>query len=59
MARGITNNTMRTIMIVAGVVLVIGLLTAGLVIPLVVIFLLLLVLGGGALMYRKMGPPER
>lgn len=59
MASGVSNNTMRVIMIVAGVVLVIGLLTAGFVVPLLGILVLLLVLGGGALLYRNMGPPER
>lgn len=53
------SNTWKTILIIGGVGLVVALMTAGLVIPMVAIVLLLAVLGGGAMLYRKAGPPTR
>ena len=53
------SNLWKTILIIGGVGLIVALMTAGLVIPLVAMLLLVAVLGGGALLYRKAGPPSR
>ncbi len=50
---------LKPILIAAGVLLVIALATFGFIIPLVAVILVLVVLGGGALLYRAGGPPER
>ena len=55
----ISNSTWKTVLAVAGVVLVIFTFISGYLIWGVALFVLLLVLGGGALLYRKAGPPER
>lgn len=55
----VKRNTWQTILIVLGVVLVIGMLTSGYAIWGIAILILLLAFGGGALLYRKQGPPSR
>ncbi len=55
----VKRNTWQTVLIVGGIVLVIGMLTSGYVIWGLAILLLLVGLGGGALLYRKHGPPSR
>lgn len=52
------SSTWKVLLIAAGVLFVIGLLTAGFIVPVIAIVLLILVLGGGALLYRTQGPPE-
>ena len=53
------SNVWKTILIIGGVGLVLALMTAGLIIPLVAFALVAAVIGGGALLYRKAGPPSR
>lgn len=53
------SKAWKIILIVAGVVLVIALMTAGFIVPLIGAVVLLIVLAGGALLYRSAGPPER
>lgn len=54
-----SNSTLRNIFVIAGIVLVIALLFAGYAIWGVALLIVLLAMGGGALLYRKTGPPER
>ena len=54
-----SNATLRTIFLIAGIVLVVFLLIGGNLIWGIAVLVLLLVLGGGAMLYRKAGPPER
>lgn len=54
-----TNSTLRAIFLIAGIALVIFLVIGGYMIWGIAILVLLLVMGGGALLYRKAGPPER
>lgn len=54
-----SNSTLRNIFVIAGIVLVIVLLFAGYAIWGVALLIVLLAMGGGALLYRKTGPPER
>lgn len=54
-----SNSTLRTVFIVGGIVLVAFLLIGGNLIWGLAVLVLLLVMGGGALLYRKAGPPER
>ena len=53
------SNTLKIILMVAGVVLVLGMFFAGFIVPVLALVLLLVVLGGGALLYRSAGPPQR
>ena len=53
------TRPLKPILIVGAVLLVIALATFGFIVPLVAVLLLVLVLGGGALLYRTSGPPER
>jgi hypothetical protein len=53
------NKIWNVILVLAGIGLVIALLTAGFIVPVAAAVLLLIVLGGGALLYRIGGPPER
>ena len=54
-----SNNTLRNIFVVAGIVLMLALFFAGYAIWGVALLIVLLAMGGGALLYRKAGPPER
>jgi hypothetical protein len=54
-----SNSTLRTIFIIAGIALVAFLLIGGNLIWGVAVLILLAVMGGGAMLYRKAGPPER
>jgi hypothetical protein len=56
---GISGSAWKTILILAGIVLVTFLIISGYLIWGVALLVLLLVLGGGALLYRSAGPPER
>ncbi len=55
----VKRNTWQTILIVGAVLIVIGMLVSGYAIWGIAILVLLLALGGGALLYRKQGPPTR
>ena len=55
----ITNSAWRTILAIAGVALVIFLIVSGQLIWGIVLLVLVVALGGGALLYRKAGPPQR
>ena len=54
-----SNSTLRTIFLVGGIILVGFLLIGGNLIWGLALLVLLLVMGGGAMLYRKAGPPER
>ena len=54
-----SNTTLRTIFLIAGIALVAFLLIGGNMIWGIAVLILLLVMGGGAMLYRKAGPPER
>ena len=54
-----SNTTLRTIFLIAGIVLVVFLLIGGYLIWGIAALVLLLAMGGGAMLYRKAGPPER
>lgn len=54
-----SNNTVRNIFVVAGIILMLALFFAGYAIWGVALLIVLLAMGGGALLYRKAGPPER
>ncbi|CAN5538690.1 hypothetical protein BH24GEM3_BH24GEM3_07900 [soil metagenome] len=53
------RKTWQTILIVGAVALVVGMLTSGYVIWGIAILFVVLALGGGAMLYRKLGPPPR
>ena len=54
-----SNNTLRNIFVVAGIILMLALFFAGYAIWGIALLIVLLAMGGGALLYRKAGPPER
>lgn len=54
-----STSAVRTIFLVAGIALVIFLIVGGYLIWGFALLVLLLAMGGGALLYRKAGPPER
>ncbi len=54
-----SNSTLRNIFLVAGILLMLALFFAGYAIWGVALLIVLLAMGGGALLYRKAGPPER
>lgn len=54
-----SNNTVRNIFVVAGIILMLALFFAGYAIWGVALLIVLLAMGGGALLYRTAGPPER
>lgn len=54
-----SNRTLRTVFLIAGIVLVLFLLIGGNLLWGISVLLLLLVMGGGAFLYWKAGPPER
>jgi hypothetical protein len=56
MAR-IRSSAWTTILMIAGVLLIIGMLVSGYIIWGIALLLLVLALGGGALLYRSQGPP--
>jgi hypothetical protein len=58
MAR-IRAQTWRTILVVALVVLVLGMVATGLLGWFIAILIVLLAMAGGALLYRTLGPPPR
>lgn len=58
MAR-IRSQTWKTILIVALVVFVVGMLVSGLIGWFIAILIVLLAMGGGALLSRTLGPPRR
>ncbi len=53
------RKTWQTVLIVGAVALVVGMLVSGYAIWGIAILFVLLALGGGALLYRKQGPPSR
>ena len=54
-----STSAVRNIFLVAGIALVIFLIVGGYLIWGFALLVLLLAMGGGALLYRKAGPPER
>lgn len=56
MAR-IGTSPWTTILAIAGVLLIIGMLISGYVIWGIALLIIVLALGGGALLYRSQGPP--
>lgn len=54
----VRNQTWKTILIVALVVLVVFLIFTGYLIWYVGVLILLLAMAGGAMMYRSLGPPD-
>jgi hypothetical protein len=55
----IRSQTWKTILIVALVILVVGMLVSGLIGWFIAILIVLLAMGGGALLNRTLGPPTR
>ena len=53
------RKTWQTILIVGAVALVVGMLVSGYAIWGIAILFVVLALGGGAMLYRKLGPPSR
>jgi hypothetical protein len=55
----LSNNTLRTVFLVAAVALVVFLFVGGNMILGIAALVLIVAMGGGAMLYRKAGPPER